>query len=127
MLNSFTISLLLNMTKLHYPLLICFVFTMPFSFRDVQLNNFLIILLVVNSILLLKNENRGRINTMVILFISVYFIHLFGMMKTDNWHQAFFDLEKKISILIFPIVLFYSPKLNLKEITSILLTFAWSC
>jgi len=122
--------MLIVLRKLFYILIICFVFTMPFSFGDVQLNNFLIILIAINTILFLlfsKKERNMRLNGMLILFISVFIIHLIGMLRTDNWGQALFDLEKMVSILIFPMVLFYSPRLDFKEARTILLTFVIGC
>jgi O-antigen ligase len=116
--------------KIYYLLLVCLVFTLPFSFVGVQISNILIVLLALSSIVWCafsaKNENV-KPSGMMLLFISGFFIHIIGLLWTDNWHEAFFELEKKVSLLIFPIVIFYSPRLNSKEATLVFFSFAMSC
>ncbi len=117
-------------SKIHYVLILCFVFTMPFSFGDVQLNNFIIILLGINWVwylIISKREGKSRFSGMMVLFISVFLMNLLGMVRTDNWHQAFFDLEKKVSLLIFPIMLYYSAKPDKTKVNIILIVFVISC
>ena len=91
--------------KLQYILLISFVFSMPFSLGEIKLNSYLIILLTVNSFLLFflsKEKHKYAIHRVLILFILVYLMHLFGLFKTDNFHEAIFELQKKLSILLLP-------------------------
>lgn len=116
--------------KINYILLICFVFTMPFSLSHVKINSLLIILLAINSIplfFLSKKTIEPWNCSIMILFVTVYLIHIIGMFNTDNFHEAIFELQKKLSILIFPIILFFSPRLNYKEIKTIVLCFVVSC
>jgi O-antigen ligase len=62
-----------------------------------------------------------------LLFISVYIIHIVGLIHSNNIHQAFFELEKKFSLLLFPISFLLTPKLNQREIKIILMSFVISC
>ncbi len=118
--------------KIHYLLLICFVFSMTFSLSHIKINSLLIILIIANSIplcLLSKNGNKTRYAGLFLLslFVAVYLIHLIGLINTDNFHEAIFELQKKLSLFIFPIILFFTPKLDFKEIKIIMLSFVISC
>ena len=116
--------------RLHFFLIICVVLSLPFSIPNVQLNSFFILLLSANFILLVtfcKKDINIKSKKILILFILVYFIHVFGLFKSDNMHEAIFELQKKLSIFIFPLILLFSPKLNLKQVRVILLCFVTSC
>jgi O-antigen ligase len=116
--------------KIQYILLICLVSSMPFSLGQIKLNSYLIVLLLVNSLLLLifsKIEIKRSFSGILILFILVYFIHLLGLFRADNFHEAFFELQKKISIFLFPVLLSFSPRLTIKEARTIMLSFVVSC
>jgi O-antigen ligase len=47
---------------------------------------------------------RHRLHTL--LFGALYVYYLFGMLYTDNFHYGLFDLEVKLSLLIFPVIFF---------------------
>lgn len=121
--------------KLHFILLICVVFTTPFSaslpFTHAQLNNLFLILLAINAIALciVSGTEKNQMHfSMVLLFLGVYLIPLVGLLNTDNFNLAFSDLfEKKIGILILPLILYYTPRLDRKESRLILLSFVISC
>lgn len=120
----------LVLRKIHHLLLVCLVGSMPFNIKGVNLTGFVIISLVFVFILSLLFSRDGvskNVSGMgVLLFISFYFIHLLGLFKTDNYSEAFFELQKKLSILIFPVVLYYSPRLSYREIKTVVLTFVIS-
>jgi O-antigen ligase len=119
-----------TLRKSYFILLICLVISLPFSLGPIKLNSYLIILLVLNTILLLffsKNEIQPFFSRILILFVSVYVIHLFGLIKTDNTHEAAFELQKKLSVLLFPLLLFFSPRLSPKEVRMIMRGFVLSC
>jgi O-antigen ligase len=50
--------------------------------------------------LVIKEARRWQ----VLLFTSIYVIYLAGLINTSNFHFGFFDLQIKLSLLIFPLV-----------------------
>jgi O-antigen ligase len=48
--------------------------------------------------------DRHRLYTL--LFGTFYVYYLFGMLYTNNFHYGLFDLEVKLSLLIFPVIFF---------------------
>jgi len=116
--------------KVHSALLICLMFSLPFSLAEVRLTSYLIILLAVNTIIFnfySPQDSKKTFNGILILFISLYVIHLLGLFKTDNYDEAGFELQKKVSILLFPVLLFFSPGLAVKEVRTVMLSFVLSC
>jgi O-antigen ligase len=57
----------------------------------------------------------------LVIFTSVYWVHVFGLINTANLPHGFSLLEKKLALMAFPIMLLISP-LNEKQIRVILLT-----
>ncbi|MFH1003907.1 MAG: O-antigen ligase family protein [Bacteroidota bacterium] len=100
--------------------------TLPFSIRA---NSIFIILLVICW--LLKDSMKEKIsyirNPLFILFISLYIVHLIGMFYTFNIQQGFFELEKKLSLLIFPLILGTTAKIKYEDVQKILYYFVASC
>ncbi len=43
-----------------------------------------------------------------LLFISLYLINVFGMIYTDNMKEGLFRLETKLSLLVFPFIIFWN-------------------
>ena len=116
--------------KVHYGLHICLVFSMPFSLGKIKLNSYLIVLFAINTIVLLffrKDESKQTFGKILVLFVLVYVIHLLGLFKADNTQEAIFELQKKLSILLFPVLVFFSPKMTVKEVKIVMLSFILSC
>ncbi len=58
-----------------------------------------------------------------LLFILFYFLHLIGMLWTENKPSGYFDLEVKLSLLLFPIIL----STGKSDIKKILWSLVWGC
>ena len=100
---------------------------MTFSFDSFRLTGVLAILMAINAIPLyyLTRKNMVRVNEgLIMLFVSVYIIHIIGLVRMDNFVSGTFELEKKLSMLTFPLVLFFTPRLESKKVNSVLLMFA---
>jgi len=54
----------------------------------------------------------------ILLFLSYYFIHVIGMLYSDNLAYGFFDLQVKLSFLVFPILIpgISNPQMEWKKI-----------
>lgn len=66
-------------------------------------------------------------NQFFYLFIGLYIIQLIGLAYTNDFQDAFYKLETKLSILIFPFAIGLMPKLNNKQVYTIITSFAFSC
>ncbi|OJJ18260.1 hypothetical protein BKI52_25905 [marine bacterium AO1-C] len=66
-------------------------------------------------------------NQLFYLFIGLYLIQIIGLTYTNDFQDAFYKLETKLSILICPFVIGLMPKLNNKQIYVIITSFAFSC
>ncbi|MBN4051288.1 O-antigen ligase family protein [bacterium AH-315-M05] len=90
----------------------------------------LIIVLVLNW--LIEGHFKERIrkirkSPLVVLFASFYLIHIIGLLYSSNLDFGLFDLEIKLSILIFPFLFSTSPSLNKQQVTNVLLAFIAGC
>lgn len=107
--------------------LVLVVFTLPFSIR---LNSYAIVLLAL-SFLLEGNWNakwRSLIgNKFAVLLIGFFLFNAFGLLYTLNIKQGLFELEKKISFLIFPIVIAASSQIDSKLLINTLRYFVIAC
>ncbi|WP_299455630.1 O-antigen ligase [uncultured Microscilla sp.] len=67
-------------------------------------------------------------NKISLIFLSFYVLHLIGMLYTNNKSEGFIELEKRLSLLIFPLVLGSTTKQFTKsQFHFILKTFVFSC
>lgn len=62
----------------------------------------------------------------IIIFVSIFLLHIIGLFYTQNFAYAGKDLRIKLPILLFPVILGTSLKLSAKEIKLILVIFTIS-
>lgn len=112
-------------------LMICIVSTLPFNIDNVNLNGFFIILLILNSIILsiLSKEKINYSSRLILLlFAGVYIIHLMGLFYSCDFTSGKFELQKKLSLIIFPVIFFFTPTFyTSNKIQIILNSFVVSC
>ena len=94
--------------KLHYVLGLLIAFTMPFA----KFTPLFIGLLFVNW--LVEGRFRQKLKNiasskLALTFIAFYILHLIGLMYTTNTDAGWFDMEVKLSLIIFPIVIAGKP------------------
>ncbi|MCD4791945.1 MAG: O-antigen ligase family protein [Bacteroidales bacterium] len=65
-------------------------------------------------------------NKSILIFSSIFLIHLIGLIYTDNLSYALKDLRIKLPLLLFPIIIGTSKKLGFKEIKLIISVFTIS-
>jgi len=94
--------------KVHYVLALFIAFTLPFG----KLIPIGIVLLLLNWIV----EGNFKIkahsvykNKFALIFISLYLIHVVGLFYTTNTNAGLFDLQVKLSLLIFPLIIASKP------------------
>lgn len=101
--------------------------TLPFS---VKLNGASIILL--SLVWLLEGQwklkfERLRHSKVAILFILFYFVHVAGLIYTENIEQGFDELEKRVAFVIFPVIFSTTSYLDRIAIQRILTSFVVAC
>ncbi len=104
--------------------------TLPFDIPGRNINGLFIILTAVNALplyLLSRKTAHYGFNRYVLVFLTAYLLLIVSMMLTDNHRQSSFELEKKLSLVIFPFAIFFTPRLSQKELRLLLAAFIWSC
>ncbi len=104
---------------LHYYLALIIAFSLPFG----KLTPIFIVLMLVNWIIegdILHKFKTTFTNKFAITFILLYFIHVVGLLYSQNTKSGLFDIQVKLSILIFPLILSSKP-FNPKQISGIIL------
>jgi len=72
-----------------------------------------------------KFQKKHTFETKLLFFllISFYLLHIVGLIYTQNLKQGFSEIEKKVTIFLFPILLFASNELYRKKFNYILISF----
>jgi hypothetical protein len=113
--------------QIFYYLLLLIIVTLPFA---ILINSFLIILFALNWILEgnFKKKIKSVVdNKLALAFIGFYFLHLIGLLYTNHLQSGLSDIETKLSLLVFPLILSSSAPLSGKQYRTILAGFAISC
>jgi O-antigen ligase len=100
---------------------------LPFT---ILINSFLVILLALNWILaggFKKKISLVTNNKLALGFICFYLLHLGGLLYTTHLQSGLSDIETKLSILVFPLILVSSASLTRKQYTIILAGFMLAC
>jgi O-antigen ligase len=116
-----------HFTKTFFLLAVVFsIVTLPFSIR---INSLSIILLSLAWILHGSFKDKiSRLNKpLFFLFISLYLIHVMGLLWTSNLRQGFWELEKKLSLFVLPIIFATTQRLSTEDKNKILKYFVFSC
>lgn len=103
------------------------VVTLPFSIKWCSVA---ITLLTLNWLLEGNLNHKWQVvkdNKLILLFSGFYFLHILGLLLTQDMSSGLFNLEKKLSLFIFPVVLGTSRILSDKEIKIILNAFILIC
>lgn len=113
--------------KIQFYLLLGIAFFLPLSKRVVPI---LIILTALNW--LMGGKLRSKFSNMVkpgyaFLFMAFYLLHLTGLIYTDNMEFGWFDMEVKLSFLIFPLIFFTSKPYKELSIDHIKTSFIAGC
>lgn len=96
------------------------IFTLPFS---LHINTSLIIVLVISWLFQGNFSEKLRLikgSRYFYVFISLYLLHIFGILYSEDIKEAFFQLEKKLALIILPLVII-TISLSLKRINILML------
>ncbi|MBL7859885.1 MAG: O-antigen ligase family protein [Cyclobacteriaceae bacterium] len=103
------------------------VFSLPFS---KGLTNVAIILAVLNWVQessLIEKWVRLKSNRHFLLFISFFCLTVIGLSYSENFEQGLFILEKRIPLLVLPLIIFSSTAISKTEIRIIFKTLVLAC
>lgn len=96
---------------------------LPFSVVAISVSQFI---LVINTILegdFTTKWQRLKQNKAAIILMSLFLLHILGLIYTENFNYAFKDLRIKLPILLLPLVVGSSVPLSKKEFQFILKLF----
>jgi O-antigen ligase len=95
--------------KVHLLLLTVIAFCLPVSPPKAPL---FIVLLLLNWIVEGDLKNKFSLvlkNKFAVIFISLFLLHLVGLTYTENMSSGLFDVQVKLSLIIFPLILASRP------------------
>lgn len=90
--------------RLFFLFSILVIVTLPFS---IKISNIAIVLLALNWVAEGDWKRKFELlrgNTLALLIIGLYLYHAVGVIYSSNTQQGFFELEKKLSFVVFPLV-----------------------
>ncbi|WP_276499669.1 O-antigen ligase family protein [Pontibacter litorisediminis] len=82
---------------------------LPFSIKITSILSILLLLLWVLEADWQKKWETIKTERWVQLFVGFYMLHVLGLLYTQNLGDGLFDLEKKLSLVLFPLILGTSP------------------
>lgn len=119
-----------TLRRIHIALMSLLAVSLSFSLDGLLITSLLIILLALSAIPLAivsrVSNDRWRLIALL-LFILVYLIHVFGLIHTENSDQGGFELEKKLSLIIFPLICFFTPRMANSEKRFVMSGFVIGC
>ncbi len=108
---------------IYLALLIIFAIFLPTSKYMASLTQFLIAIHWVVRGDFNEKWNRIKKNYALWIFLSLYAIHLLGILYSKDLNYGWHDLKIKLPLLLFPIIFASSESLNAKEVRAVLLFF----
>ncbi len=111
--------------ELYNFLLIVFAFFLPFGKKPLAI---IIVLLFIAWLFKANYKKIFQWNRLWpgILFASIYFFYLIGLLYSENLHYGFKDLETKLSLFIFPLICFDSDN-EKKQLNHVFISFIIGC
>ena len=99
--------------KLYFALFLLFSFFIPISNEIARYILVAIVVVFIFHFLMGKRESTNTASNkkwFILSISSLYVLYIFGMIYSQNTEYGLFDLETKLSILIFPILFFFIDK-----------------
>lgn len=112
---------------IYYGSLLLIVVSLPFT---ILLNSYFIVLLSVNWLLsgqFKSKINQLRHNRTAFLLIGFYLLQLIGLIYSVDVSNGKTELEHKLSLLAFPLILSTSPALSKQQFSYLLKAFVLAC
>ncbi len=97
--------------KISYYLLALMILVLPI---DRIYDEIILIFLLANTLIHPRKFTRNLFTPSILTFLSIYAIVVIGSIYSSNKQQAYFELQKKMGLLLFPLVLVFNT-LDLKK------------
>jgi O-antigen ligase len=127
----FTKQMFLNREYIHHQiyfyLLILIAVSLPFT---VRLNSFFVILLAINWLIeggYKLKFSRLQSNTLAKLSIGFYLFHIIGLAYTSDLQPGLSDVETKLSLFVFPLIISSTQLLTKQQFEYLLKWFVAAC
>lgn len=117
----------INKNSVFFGSLILVAVTLPFS--NLLINTLSIWIMIASWLIISPIKEKillFKSNRLLWLFSSLFIIYAIGLIYGDL-KLGLFEVEKRLSLLIFPVILGTSTKINFKKIKIILVSFSFSC
>lgn len=111
---------IINHQKLYYWSLILTAICLPLSKFALSVS---MIILLANWVIEFEFKTKWQRlanNRSILVFISLFAIHIIWLINTNNFSYAFKDIGSKIILLLYPIIIGTSAKLNKKHLKIVL-------
>ena len=108
--------------RLNYLSLLGLVATFPFG---IKINNLFLILFAITWLFQFRFSIRN--NLILYCLGALYFFHVLGVLYSVNVEQALFELEKKIGLVLFPLIFSNLNNIDSKKYRTVLLVFVVTC
>ena len=97
--------------KISYYLLALMILVLPI---DRIYDEIILIFLLANTLIHPRKFTRNLFTPAMLTFLSIYAIVVIGSIYSSNKQQAYFELQKKMGLLLFPLMLVFN-RLDLKK------------
>jgi O-antigen ligase len=115
--------------KGYYFLLAAFLICLPFQVPHLQITSIITILLVIWRLVFfgISFTIQPIVKKMLWLCLAYYAVYLVGVTYSNNQNEAWALVERYISFVVFPLVIFTSPAPSAKNIERLFLYYVASC
>src|SRR4030095_14348654 len=102
-------------------------FLMPFMPRLISVAIGLSFICWVIELFFLKKKPTLKFQKVSYIFLAFYFTYVAGLLWTDNFGYGFFDLQIKLSMIVFPLMFFSIPLPGNNSLSRIIASFNFGC
>lgn len=99
------------------------IFNVGMSIATIYMGGITLVFFLTQKLIFKKSvlgTNNPFKNKVVWMIMSIYFLHLIGLLYTDDISYALHDLKTKVPLLVIPFMLAYLPVLTKKEVKVLL-------
>jgi O-antigen ligase len=91
-----------------------------------------ICIIIFSVVWVIEGDYKRKLNAIISnkyvwLFCGLYLLHVIGMIYTNNFDMGMFSLEKKLSLLVFPLMLVSEGEMDLKKQKQFMYPFIIGC
>ncbi len=112
-----------NRKNIYFFGLFLLVVALPLSKFLMSVAQFWLVLIWLADSKILQKFNTFFKNSAAVIVVSLFLLHVLGLLWTNDFNYAVKDLRTKIPILVLPLIFSTSPKLNRKQFHFLMIIF----